>query len=102
MDDKMINTVTCCTKIKIPDSFEGHLNSLLERASLCVDSMLSDRKLSSSKYYPQIPSVIAKSLIAKYQKNKKCKVVSIELQVVNTDPVELEALSSEEEEEEAW
>ena len=31
-----------------------------------------------------------------------CPECGIELQVVNTDPVELEAVSSEEEEEEAW
>jgi alpha-aminoadipate/glutamate carrier protein LysW len=31
-----------------------------------------------------------------------CPECGVELQVVNTDPVELEALSSEEEEEEAW
>jgi transposase len=31
---------------------------------------------SSSKYYKELPCVIAKSLIAKYQKNKKCKQVS--------------------------
>ncbi len=31
-----------------------------------------------------------------------CPECGAELQVVNTDPVELEALSSEEEEEEAW
>jgi alpha-aminoadipate/glutamate carrier protein LysW len=31
-----------------------------------------------------------------------CPECGVELQVVNTDPVELEALSTEEEEEEAW
>jgi alpha-aminoadipate carrier protein LysW len=31
-----------------------------------------------------------------------CPECGVELQVVNTDPVELEAVSSEEEEEEAW
>jgi alpha-aminoadipate carrier protein LysW len=31
-----------------------------------------------------------------------CPECGVELQVVNTDPVELEVLSSEEEEEEAW
>src|SRR5437016_8219986 len=38
--------------------------------------MLARRMESSSKYYKELPCVIAKSLIAKYQKNKKCKQVS--------------------------
>ena len=76
MDSEMINTVTCCIKIKISDSFSAHLDSLLDKANICVHSMLLNRKESSSKYYPEIPCVIAKSLIAKYQKNKKCKAVS--------------------------
>jgi IS605 OrfB family transposase len=38
--------------------------------------MLSNRKLSSSKYYKSIPCALSKSLIVKYQKNKKCKRVN--------------------------
>lgn len=72
----MTNTVTSAFKIKIPTSFDGHLNSLLEKASVCVRSMLKNRKLSSTKHYPELPSIIAKSLIAKYQKNKKCKAAT--------------------------
>ena len=37
--------------------------------------MLSNRDLKSSKYYKEIPCVVAKSLISKYQKNKKIKEV---------------------------
>jgi IS605 OrfB family transposase len=38
--------------------------------------MLAQRDQSSSKYYPELPCVISKSLIAKYQRNRKCKAVS--------------------------
>jgi putative transposase len=37
--------------------------------------MLEDRTKSSSKYYKEIPCVLAKSLISKYQRNKKLKHV---------------------------
>jgi putative transposase len=37
--------------------------------------MLEDRTKSSSKYYKEIPCVLAKSLISKYQRNKKLKQV---------------------------
>jgi IS605 OrfB family transposase len=74
--DQMIDTVTCCQKVKISDAFNAHLDSLLDAASPCVNRMLLNREESSSKYYPEIPSAIAKSLIAKYQKNKKCRVVT--------------------------
>lgn len=35
--------------------------------------MLKDRSLSSSKYWKEIPCVVSKSLIAKYQRNPKCR-----------------------------
>jgi IS605 OrfB family transposase len=38
--------------------------------------MLVHREQCSSKFYPEIPSVIAKGLISKYQRNKKCKKVT--------------------------
>jgi hypothetical protein len=38
--------------------------------------MLYLRECSSSKYYPEIPCVVAKSLIVKYQRNPKCVTVS--------------------------
>lgn len=34
--------------------------------------MLKRRKLSSTKHYPELPSVIAKGMIRKYQQNQKC------------------------------
>jgi putative transposase len=37
--------------------------------------MLKRRNDSSSKYYPEIPCVVSKSLITKYQRNPKCRNV---------------------------
>ncbi|HZS43426.1 MAG TPA: transposase [Candidatus Paceibacterota bacterium] len=73
---KMVDTVTCCIKIKCPDFLRPVLDSLVPKARACVDRMLAHRDQSSSKYYHEIPSAISKSLIAKYQRNKKCKSVT--------------------------
>ena len=48
------------------------LNNLLDMCAVAVERMLADRSLSSSKYYSDlVPSVVSKSLIAKYQKNSE-------------------------------
>ena len=69
------NTVACTFKIKIPDTLTHRLDSLRPLVVGAVSQMLGNRDQSSSKHYPQIPSVIAKSLIAKYQRNLKCRSV---------------------------
>ena len=71
----MIDTVACCIKVKVPDSLTLVLETIEPLARLCVDRMLTHHGLSSSKFYPEIPCVISKSLIAKYQRNRKCRVV---------------------------
>lgn len=73
---QVVNTVACTIKIKIPDTLAHRLNSLLADVAPCVQRMLRNRGESSSKYYPEIPCVISKSLIAKYQRNPKCRTVS--------------------------
>jgi putative transposase len=71
MDFQCINL-----KVKIPTSMAVDLDDLLVRCGTAVERMLSDRSLSSSKYYADlVPCVVAKSLITKYQKNPKCKRV---------------------------
>lgn len=73
---EVIDAVTCCVKVKIPDTLAHGLDPLLERAKIAVKRMLSDRTLSSSKYYADlVPCVISKSLITKYQRNPQCKNV---------------------------
>jgi IS605 OrfB family transposase len=69
----MQNTVT--QLVKIPDVFRDKLDKLSQNARQAVDDMLENRDKSSSKFYPDIPCVIAKSLISKYQRNHKCESV---------------------------
>jgi putative transposase len=76
VDGQVVNTVACTVKVKVPDSFTGLLNDLRNRSLACVRQMLTHRNQTSSKYYSTIPSVVAKSLVAKYQRNRKCKSVS--------------------------
>jgi IS605 OrfB family transposase len=76
MHGQVINTVACTVKVKIPDSFALTLSDLRERSLIAVRSMLTHRDQTSSKYYTTIPCVVAKSLITKYQRNRKCKSVS--------------------------
>ena len=70
--------LTMCLTFKIVISHEltPILDSLYQKASICVKEMLDHREFSSSKYYKTIPCVLAKSLITKYQKNKKLKTIS--------------------------
>jgi len=68
-----MNTVT--QLVRMPTAFTSRLDGLHVAASEAVIQMLSDRRKSSSKFYPNIPSVIAKSLITKYQRNSHCRAV---------------------------
>jgi putative transposase len=66
----------CLTfKVVIPHNLTPILDELYQKASVCVNRMIEDRTKSSSKYYKEIPCVLAKSLISKYQRNKKIKQV---------------------------
>ncbi|MFW6173096.1 MAG: RNA-guided endonuclease InsQ/TnpB family protein [Elusimicrobiota bacterium] len=62
-------------KVVVPYKFTPILDKLYQKAGVCVNRMLEDRAKSSSKYYKEIPCVLAKSLISKYQRNKKLKQV---------------------------
>lgn len=70
--------LTMCLTFKVVISHEltPILDLLYKKASECVKEMLAHRDLSSSKYYKSIPCVLAKSLITKYQRNKKIKMVN--------------------------
>jgi len=75
--DKPVDTVATCAKIRVPDAFAPVLDILLSRIRKdCLPRMLHLREASSSKYYTEIPCVVAKSLIAKYQRNAKCVTVT--------------------------
>jgi IS605 OrfB family transposase len=73
---QVVDTVACTVKVQIPDTFSGLLWDLHRRSSAAVVEMLAHRDKSSSANYSTIPSVVAKSLITKYQRNTKCKSVS--------------------------
>lgn len=74
IDEKEL-TVCLTAKVAIPHNLTPILDELYQKASICVNRMLEDRTKSSSKYYKEIPCVLAKSLISKYQRNKKLKQV---------------------------
>ena len=68
-------TVCLTFKVVVPHNLTPILDELYQKASICVNGMLEDRTKSSSKYYKEIPCVLTKSLISKYQRNKKLKQV---------------------------
>jgi len=61
--------------VKIPSSFIPSLDRLYGAAFEAVEQMLANREKTSTKFYPNIPSVIAKSLKTKYQCNPRCQSV---------------------------
>ena len=74
IDDKEL-AVCLTAKVVVPHNLTPILDELYQKASICVNRMLEDRTKSSSKYYKEIPCVLSKSLISKYQRNKKLKQV---------------------------
>jgi len=74
IDEKEL-AVCLTAKVVIPHNFTPILDELYQKASVCVNRMLEDRTKFSSKYYKEIPCVLAKSLISKYQRNKKLKQI---------------------------
>lgn len=73
---KTANTLCLSFKARVPQEFCHILDSLYDKSKVEVEKMLQDRSKRSSKFYPEIPCVVAKGLISKYQKNKKCKKIS--------------------------
>lgn len=62
-------------KLKLDSDLWPRLEELSEAASACVRRMLRNRQMSSTADYPELPSVLSKALIRKYQRNVKCKAV---------------------------
>jgi putative transposase len=68
--------VMCLTfKIKVPGNLYFILNDLYVKCGQEVIKMIDNREAKSSKDYKNIPCIVAKSLISKYQRNKKLKTV---------------------------
>lgn len=74
IDEKEL-TMVLTFKVIMPHNLTPILDELYQKAYVCVNKMLEDRTKSSSKYYKEIPCVLAKSLISKYQRNKKLKQI---------------------------
>jgi putative transposase len=72
---KKEDTMCLTFKIVVPHVFDSFLDNLYQKSILCAKDMIADRTKNSSKYYKTIPCVVSKSLITKYQKNKKCKQI---------------------------
>lgn len=65
----------CCLKLRVPNELVYILDKLYPFAMHTAIRMLSDRTKTSSKYWKDVPCVVAKSLSAKYQRNPKCKII---------------------------
>jgi hypothetical protein len=75
IDEPILTVATTCV-VNVPDSLVPVLDVLLSRVRQdSLPRMLQNRKLSSSRYYPELPCVVAKSLITNYQRNRKCVTV---------------------------
>jgi len=70
-----VETVACCFKTLISDEFAHGLSKMEIQCRSAVERMLLARNETSSKFYKEVPCVVAKSLVAKYQRNPKCKSV---------------------------
>lgn len=73
--DKAEDTMCLTFKAVVPHKFSLFLDQLHSKCSVELAKMLANRDETSSKYYKSIPCVVSKSLISKYQKNKKLKSV---------------------------
>lgn len=69
------DTMCLSLKVPVPVEFSHILDSLLRKSQVAIKAMLADRNKRSSADYTGIPCVISKSLIVKYQRNRKCKSV---------------------------
>ena len=72
---KKEDTMCLTFKAVISHKFDSILDDLYRKSFICAKEMIKDRTKSSSKYYKTIPCVVSKSLISKYQKNKKLKEI---------------------------
>lgn len=75
MERQTIDTVVVTNKALVGHEFDSSLDVLLVKSRIVVKRMLANRTQTSSKFYHDVPCVVAKSLITKYQKNRKCKKV---------------------------
>jgi putative transposase len=70
-----VETVACSFKTAIPDELARSLPKLAAQCQIVVARMLDNRAETSTRFYKEVPSAVAKNLSAKYQRNLKCKAV---------------------------
>jgi putative transposase len=69
-------------KVFVPEHLWPILDSLYPKVKGCLVKMLRFRPKDSTKFYPEVPCIVSKGLINKYQSNKKLKSVkSIVIQI---------------------
>lgn len=62
--------------IPIPEEQRRRLDDLLSASATVIRRMFTDRTATSTRFFPEVPSVVAKSLSAKYQRNPRCRSVT--------------------------
>ena len=70
------NIMCLSFKTVVPNKLISRLEQLYQKSLMEVEKMIKNREQKSSKYYKEIPCVLAKSLITKYQRNKKLKKIT--------------------------
>src|ERR1700736_1667253 len=63
-------------KVKLQEQFWPQLEKLSGTATECVSRMLKHRDKGSTSDYPELPSVLVKALVRKYQRNTRCKTLN--------------------------
>lgn len=69
------NTVLLTEKVRVPHDLCPFVSRFLDSCRAEVHNMLRDRTKSSTRDYPALPSVVAKGLINKYQRNHRCQEI---------------------------
>ena len=69
------DTVCLSAKVVVSQDFHPRLEELETLARRAVKRMLRDRSKASTKDYPELPSVLAKALVRKYQRNAKMRSI---------------------------
>lgn len=72
--DPLLTVVSYKTKVSVEHWTRLDMLSIMART--VTNRMLQNRNVTSSKFYKEVPCVIAKALSRKYQRNPKCKSVT--------------------------
>lgn len=62
-------------RVRVPREIYGILDDLLPKVLKAAQGMIKNRHLDSSKYWKEIPCIVANTLMKKYQRNLQCKEI---------------------------